>query len=204
MAVEAGDILLVTLVGVLEEQQILNTFHYGVSGISGAPSQVAFGTEVFAKLNAAGELFEKFFDCCPPAYHCTYAWVQFLAPVRYQKQIFEVDVVGQFAKNANTANAASVITRRGALANKHNVGSLHIPYPNLDDAASNGVISDALKNPLDLLCAKVKFEYTLATLGQIQPILWDGDGTASAVPITSAITQTTIRTMRRRTVGRGS
>jgi len=203
MSVTAGDVLQVTLVGDSAGQQILNTFHYGMATVTGTPTQAAVATEVTAKLQAAGELVDKFLGCMPPEYNLDYMWVQFVLDTRYQKSVFSIGSPGTSPQHASTANLAAVITRRGPVANKRNLGSLHLLYPNKDTGVANGDVSAAQLTAMDLLASKVILTYALATLGSIAPILIHGTSKLNAIPITSAFSQITLRTMRRRTVGVG-
>lgn len=203
MAVTAGDVLQVTLVGDAMGQQILNTFHYGVASVTGTPSQSAFAIEVTTKLQVAGELVDKFLGCMAPEYTLDFMWVQFTLDTRYQKSVFSIGSVGTSPQHASTANLAGVITRRGPVANKRNLGSLHLMYPNKDTGMTAGIVSAAQLLAMNLLAAKVILTYNLATLGSITPILIHGTSKLNAVPITSAFAQDTTRTMRRRTVGIG-
>jgi len=203
MPVSAGDVCLVTLVGDLAGSIILNTSHYAATPVTGTPSFTAFAIEMTTKLQSANNLVAEFLSCCPPAYTLNEMWIQFISPTRQRKSVFAIGSPGTFAQDATTANLASVVTRAGATANKHNIGSFHVPYPNKETGASPGSISGALGTQLDLLAALLSATQVLATLGSIVPVLFFGNVNANASPIVSAFKQTTIRTMRRRTKGIG-
>lgn len=203
MAVVAGDVALVTLKGTLASQTILNTFHYGMSIVVGAPTQNAVGIEITTLLQSAGNLVDKFLLCCPLNYTLDEMWVQFILDTRFAKQTFAIGSAGTAPFAANTANSSAVITRTGAAANKHNRGSLHIPYANKDTSAANGLISAGQLTSMNNLAPFLFNASALATLGDIQPILIHGTSKLNAIPLVSAVAQETMRTMRRRTVGVG-
>jgi len=203
MPVAAGDVCLVTLVGNLAGSVILNTLHYAATPVTGSPSFTSFTNEMSTKLQSASNLIDEFLLACPPAYTLDEMWIQFISPIRQRKAVYAIGSPGTFTSDATTANLASVITRAGATANKHNIGSFHIPYPNKETGATPGSISAALGTQLDVLAALLAATQSLATLGAIVPVLFFGNVNANASPIVSAFKQTTIRTMRRRTKGIG-
>lgn len=202
--VTAGDVIQVNLNGTLDGQKILNTFFYGASVVSGIPSTHTFAAAVNSTLGAAGALFSKFLQCCPAAYTLVSVDIQDVAPVRYVKDTFTNGTGGTSTLDASTANLAATITRRGDLAKRTNIGSLHIPYPNLDPGVSGGFVSAAMTSNLNALAAQMVLNFVLAGgVGTIVPVLWKRPLATSVVNITQAIPRETLRTMRRRTVGVG-
>lgn len=203
MAVVPGDVMLVTFFGNLAGSTVLNTFHYAASTVVGAPTPAAYAAEVLAKLQTVNNLRDRFLGCCPPAYTMNELWVQFISSSRFRKLVGTINLPGTFAQDANTANLAGVITRTGSAARKDNIGSIHVPYPNLDPGVSGGITSAAWQAEAVLLAAVVDDVQTLATLGDITPVLFKGPPNTNAVPITDAFVQATLRVMRRRTKGLG-
>jgi len=203
MTVAAGDVCLVTFSGDLAGSTVLNTFHYGMASVVGTPTQTAVATEIATKLESANNLVPKFLACAPPSYTLNEVWVQFILNTRFRKFVSTVNLPGTFAQDANTANLAGVVTRAGAAANKRNIGSIHVPYPNLDPGTVGGITSPGWQTAAVAFAAVVDDMQTLATLGTIQPILIHGTSTLNAIPIVDAFVQATVRVMRRRTKGRG-
>lgn len=204
MPVQAvGDIILISFDGVMLNQRLNSSFRYKVGSVVGGPTNNAFAAAIEAAIIAAGNLVPKFLACCPPSYLLNFIWVQTIAPVRVQKSIFSLSNVGTFGFDASTANVATVITRRGDLANKHNVGSLHVPNANLDTNASGGTISANQLTANNTLGTQMLQAITVGALGSIFPVLWNGGPTTNSTSITSTQSQLTTRVMRRRTVGVG-
>jgi len=198
-----GDVLLVTFDGLWHNQRTMTTFHYGVGSLIGTPTYLQFATDMKTAFNTAGGLIPTFLACCPPDYFLNNMWVQTIAPTRVVKTILSIATSGQNASDSNTANLSSVVTRRGALANRKNIGSVHIPYPNLDADGSNGTISAAHLALMEVFAVQVRRTVTMSGTGSVTPVLFNGPTFTDVSPIESTISQLTVRTMRRRTVGRG-
>lgn len=202
--VSAGDVYEVTFRGSLDGQLILNTFHYGCSVVGGIPTPTTFAAAMDASISAAGGLASKFLACCPAAYVLNFIDYQDVAPVRYVKNTIAHGTGGTSGQDASTANLAGTVTRRGDLARRSNIGSLHVPYPNLDPGASGGLTSAALNTALNALALSMTLTLVLGGgVGTITPVLWKRPLATSVVPITQAFAQRTLRVMRRRTVGVG-
>lgn len=200
MAVGAGDVLSVTLNGQLCGQTVMNTFHYGMASVSGAPTQDAVAIEVLNKLAVTGGFYDKFLACCPDNYILNETWVQFILNVRYRKRVGAPSLNGTFGFDADTANVAATISRFGDAANRRNMGSVHIPIGSDVHFLDQGFVKAALLTQLTAFSPFLYTQLVLATLGTIQPILISGASILNAVPLSSAIVQQTARVVRRRTV----
>lgn len=198
-----GDVLLVSFDGTWHGQKILNTFYYGISTLIGAPTTAAYIAAFDTAINTAGNLRPRFLAACPPQYTMNNTWYQFVTPVRLRKQVYAVAAPGTFIQMSSTANLAATITRRGDVANKHNIGSLHVPTSNLDPGMASGILSVAVISALNNLVTSMLAPVTVGAFGSAIPILWYKPLAANATPITNATVQQTVRVMRRRTVGVG-
>lgn len=203
MPQSVGDVLLVTFDGFWHNQRTMTTFHYGVSAVTGGPSNDQFALALKNQMALAGGLIPTFLACCPPAYLLNNVWVQTLAPVRVVKTILSVALSGQFDGDSNTANLSTVVTRRGSLANRANIGSVHVPYPNLDADGSDGTIGAPMLAALGTFATQVRSQIAMVGTGTVIPVLFHGPAITDVNIVTSTIVQLTVRTMRRRTVGRG-
>jgi len=203
MPQQAGDVLLITFDGLWHNQRTMTTFHYGVGTLVGTPSYLDFATAVRTAFLTAGGLIPTFLAACPEEYFLNNLWVQTIKPVRVVKTILSVASSGTNEFHSSTANLSTVVTRRGPLANRKNIGSVHVPFANLDADSSNGTISESLLTILNTFGVQVRRTITMVGVGSITPVLYNGPTAADVSPIESTISQLTIRTMRRRTVGRG-
>lgn len=201
----SGDVYLMTFQGVLFDQRIISTFHLQfVDGPAGALYETACA-EVFVKTGLVGQLQPLFLSCCPPAYTLQEVWLQRVSDPRVLKQVFAAHDVGTNAKDTTSGNVQATIVRRGDRAIKKDVGALRVPYPSLDTDAANGLISAAYQASLEALGLKMKGEIITAAEYRFVHVLFPGNGTlaSQAVEITQTFSKPEIRTMRRRTVGRG-
>lgn len=201
--VGAGDVLLVSFYGKLFNQTLINTFHYGVSIVAGDPLAKTFCDEVNAKLTGVSSLASKFLACCPAQYTLTFVRVQVIKPLRLAAFQYSNGTGGTSTLDTTTANLAGVVTRRGDLGNRKNVGSLHVPYPSSDAGVTAGTISTDMKTALGALGAVIIAGQQLATVGTIVPVIFNGPTKADVSPISTYIVQDTLRTMRRRNIGLG-
>lgn len=200
-----GQVYQFTFVGTWCGQTILSTFRFALSTMVGSPTTSAITSGGWTAMAQTGQLRDSFVACCPNTYQLANVYAQAIAPVRYMRDVYAVGLSGTNMMAGNTANVAGVIQRRGGLANKHNLGSLHVPMPNGDTGMANGVISSAYKALLTTLSTKVLASWTDVSGNVLSPILFPNKTTdiTKAVPITAVAVQTTVRTMRARTVGHG-
>lgn len=200
-----GDIALVTAKGTLAGQTILNTFTYRCIDIGidfGIEANVAMDDLVDAIVDPDPGLHTRLLDVMPSNYTLNYWTAQIIAPVRvYRFTGDTLDSAGASGSAASTANLASVITRRGAFANRRNQGSLHVPYPDLLTETTPGLISAAFLTDLNLLAANMLLTKTTPVHGCVfKPVLYNPGATPAYSDLVAAFAQDTIRVMRRRTV----
>jgi hypothetical protein len=200
-----GQVYLVTTNGLAFGQMVLNTFYYQVSIVGSETDIRTLASNMFAKLTGAGSLTNGIFGCTPPQYQMVELWIQNVFPIRYRKFVNPMTTPGAFPQNASTANLATTITRFGDQANKHNRGSLHLLAPNLDPGTTAGDISGALATAASTLALRLNASITTTGLTVLIPGLWPKKATAAQqfVPVTGSIVESTVRVMRRRTVGVG-
>jgi len=200
MPVGAGDILQVTLVGDLIGQTIMNTFHYGVSTVTGTPTQSAFSAEVLTKLAVAGGFYDKFLGMVPDNYTLSQVWVQFVLDTRYRKSVANPALPGTSGSTSRASNFAAVISRFGGAANRRNQGAVHIPIGGDSNFIADGLVTGATLTAMGVFAPFLFTPLTLATLGTIQPVLIHGTSKLNAIPLVTAEIQATSRVMRRRTL----
>lgn len=200
----AADKVMLTFVGTLCGQRVLNTFPLVVTAITGAPTVADSFDALLAKITAINELKAKFLACCPSNYTLIYIWIQKVYPVRIRKLIYSGAGIGTWDSAANTPNMAGVITRYGEIANRHGIGSLHVPISQGSDTVVDGYLTDDIKTPLSALSLKIEgFVSTAAPAVTYGHSLFPTPVSGLPVPVVDTAVQITARVMRRRTVGVG-
>jgi len=202
----AGDRVLVTLVSNLFSQRIMSTFTYGISSITGTPSQASLYTALHTKLTTAGELVPLYLECCGQELELFQVWYQTIYPLRYVKVVKTTGLgLGNYATGDYTsANQAAVILRRGDFGNRSNISSLHVPLPAGAGAQAGGMLGPDIETPLQDLAEWMALSVTTSgTVATFEPIINNGPNPGDYTAITTTQVQSTIRTMRRRGVGLG-
>lgn len=130
---------------------------------------------------------------------------QKVSPTRQMKVSLPVSRFGLQGAVCTFQNVSAVITRRGLVADKRSISTLHMPgLP--DDQAFQGEIVPGFKVVMNLLCNKLitnwgpyvdGSEYENVIINRLGP------GILASRLIVQATPQVTVRTMRRRTVGIG-
>lgn len=201
-----GQVSLITFKGTLNDQLILSTFKYQITTVGTDVSWDVAATNLYTTLNTTGGFIDKYLAMISSNLTLEQVWIQLIFPTRYQKLVFPNGKVGGFIAAASTSNLAAVITRRGVLANKKNVGGLHVPYANTDPSLSNGLVSPAMLSAMGNFGSLMLNAQVPATgLTVWTPGLLPAKPTSISqwVPLYQTIPQTTARVMRRRTVGVG-
>jgi len=202
-AVNVADKWLVTFVGDLLNQRIINTYWYGVSTIIGTPDANAFADEMRAVLIASGGLRQKFLACVPQNYVLQFMWIQRVDSPRLLKKIYPDNSPGTWAVDTDASNLACTVTRRGQLAIKQAIGSSHVPISSDPTAIIAGEISITLNGLFNTYANEMLDSLNLATLGQLFPIIRNGTATNAYQAVTSVTVHPEVRTMRRRTLRLG-
>jgi hypothetical protein len=186
-------------------QTLINTAHFKITNVGGGATVQSVAPLIAQQLKETSAWGIALRAVLPPEYTWDALWVQRVAPIRVAKYELLIGVIGGDAEHANTANSAQVILRRGDLANRHNQGSVHLLYPNLDAGTVDGELSAGRIAALEALAGFYATGFALPDTSQIAPVLFPG-GTldvTKAVPISATSVNPRVRTMRRRTVGLG-
>lgn len=204
-ALAIGDNVLVTLLGDLHGQTTMSTFGYVVTGLTGDQDDgTAFG-QFRDELCAANKLVDKYFMCVPTEWEPRVMWIQRIRPTRLMKRVFgytNVGPVGGF--ESTTANLAAVVLRRGGLANKKNISTLHVPLATEDAAIVDGEITNEQAVFLAELGVQMKATYITDFSGAtFSPSILNGPLASNVTPIIETFVKPEARVMRRRTKGYG-
>ncbi len=151
------DKVLVTLKGTFVGQTTMTTFPLVVTSMSGATTISIAANALYTKFVAANQLIQRYLGCMSDQYTLDEMWFQVLWPTRYRKVVIPSGLPGTIDGLVGTANVAAVISRFGDAANRHNMGSIHLPIPTNDQTITGGsIIADfkvkalALANTMDV------------------------------------------------------
>ena len=204
IAPAVGQIYSVTFDLTMFGQKLMNTFQYrlGTIGTAITTDDVCDGMNTV--MNTAGNMYAKYRACVTAQVTHNNTWIQVAYPARQRKKVYAIGVAGSWTGTAYTANTAVSIERYGPAANRHNIGRVQIP--SADDATSinNGLVSGAgYLTVLNAFAAQMLQPLTTAAGSVLGPVLVRSpiDGNYEFLLGTSV--QTTVRVMRRRTVGVG-
>lgn len=202
-----GDRMDIRLYGRISGQTTISTFSYLADNGTGPVPINEVVNDWMVNWQAAGGLIEKFAACCPVNWE---AWqIQFQlakTAARMAAQTRSISVFGTSGAQARVPNVAAVILRRGDLASRDNVSTLHIPLAPDALLTSEGLVTAAFKTiAQDLI---IKLDDLVSVTGDGNNLEWfpcipHGPFAASNSPITEFLLKDTTRVMRRRTVGLG-
>jgi len=206
MAISVGDIVAVSFMGTINAQRTVSTLHFRAADASGTATATLMQnliTLVRAGGGGGNTLETTFLNCCAQNFTLDSIRAQKISTVRakFEQQLRAVP--GNVAVDCDITNVSGVITKQGALANRHNIGSMHMPaVPN--GYASAGDCSGTYLTLLNAWAAKFTDVQTVAadTVNYF-PVIFNKTIPADSAFISSAFPQTSLRVMRRRTVGLG-
>lgn len=201
---ETGDILQCSFRGTLFGQRVLNVLHYRVYADSTTGNYVTacagVGAALYSGVITPGLTMAR---AQAPEYNLDVIRVQKVNGARGRYVDTVINQPGLNAGSCTASNVAATITKRTDNGTRRGLGSLHLPgIP--DTGYANGSLTAPYKLLIDAIsaCLLNPFVVTLETTG-LTPVLWSNRSPTVYLPLTSTVTQTTLRTMRRRTVGVG-
>ena len=215
MAVPAiGDLILFTHRGQIFGQKVMNTFWFNVKTLNlvNTPTVETLCNQMFTTLGNATGWLNTFLACCPSNYTLQQQWAQRVFPTRIMKEVNQLDLDGTHANEAQTANVQAAIMRRTEVAQPGNIGGIRIIVPGGSEVQLDGLLTGAYKTILGGFAANMDNEWTIAAGTVIEPVLPTRD--PPIPPAKQGIingsrdldrveVMPTVRTMSRRTVGRG-
>ena len=198
-----GQIYLVSAVGTWHGQTIINTMHLRTASITVPGTVENIYDDIHATLAAGTALLPIFLTLCPPEYSLDALWVQLIQPTRVVKKLYNVGLPGINLNSSTTANLQATVVRRGILANRKQQGAIRIPYPTLHPGDGNGNVSNAYRVVMEALGDKLIGTLS-GTNAEYEHVLFNkANSPSTQVLCESREAKLTVRTMRRRTVGRG-
>jgi hypothetical protein len=204
-----GDIIAVTAEFFNNGQQNLNTFHYRYDLLSGGSMTTAEAfTGLSARLNGVDNLFDSYAAClCNDITNIKW-YMQVIYSIRFTKSAVLNDYdVGQNDEAPLPQNLAAVITMRGGIANRHNIGNKHIGSVPAAWVQFGAILETGLinyRNLASIAAAKVSNIAVGTKEFEATPVIYRRAAPQLSAEIETWVAQDTIRVMRRRTLRVGS
>lgn len=200
-----GDQYLVTIRSVLNNQAVLSTYCYRLQVLDPAfNTSGAVAAQMQAVFMLPGGLIPTYRSCCPTNMTINGTQIQVIRPVRFVSDFFAIGLNGTGGSTSEAQNLACTITRKGDLANRKCIGSLHIPLPTGPLSVLGGVIQ-----PLQSAAMLAHGTQMIATVApglsttQLIPILNNKNVFPGWNQVRVCTPQLAARTMHRRTLGLG-
>lgn len=198
-------VVLVQLIGNVNGQRIINTFHYRTdTSPAPATSYRLFLDKLFLKLNAANEIIQKYQACMTVDYTLERVRIQPVYPTRQRYVDYPLTISGTFSGGTYLTvaqNLAASIKRVTNFIGASGVGRVQMVMPN--GQASGGFIVDVngYKTALDDFGATFLHQYlTASPVANWIPCLFGAGYVPSGVyDLVDGEVENTVRTMHRRT-----
>lgn len=198
-----GQKYLVTLKGTMDNQQIRNTFWYQLSAVTGVPTTAQVETSMNTILQAGGGFTDLFLVVAPANYRGDSVSIQCVEPTRVRGQDFLWGQNGN-AGNCDAPGTAAVVTLMGDLSGRSHQCTKHLPCSTDPGDIAAGFTQAGYFAALQAFANACPVPITGIAPGYTaSPIIRNGPANASVTPIITGAAKSTIRTMRRRVVGRG-
>lgn len=210
--VMTGDIINVQIRGRLYNQVTITSLFYQYATGSGSDiAQVAAGFST-GWWSAGPTVKAAYLNCCAADYNFDQLWVQIVYPNRYASVLADgTGAVGTLASPALPSNSCAVLSRKTGNATKRKLklsngqlGNLHIPGVPTTSVVGDRITDLIYLNNLGVLASALVTTATLGTAGTALAGLFHA---RQPVPGFDQLNiwsiDNDVRTMRRRTLGRG-
>jgi len=205
-AAVSGQIYQVTISSTLNSQRIMSSFTYELENVPAGGSTTKQACDAIKDFFIGGTgIIPLYQDCVPQNMTLNELWVQVIGPTeRYVKEVYNLSVDGLWPSDALTSNVAAVITRTTEKSGRSQVAPLHLPCATDPDSIFQGSLDSDLLVAMALLCAKIPVQIGVVPNLTFDPVIYHGPPPKlPADRVERAVAQSTVRVMRRRTVGLG-
>lgn len=203
--VPTNSILSMTFEGRVQNQQMMTVLHYKMTSAVTAPSGLLVLQNLWEKIKLPNELFVRYQACLSNMMSGMRVKMQWLFPIRYAGTVFTPDsTFGQIASPVPGSNLSVALTKRSDLANRHAIGTLHmpaVPTTFLQNGQLSPIAVDAYAELATLVSQPIELVLSAQTF---TPVLFNSLNPAASLPVLEATPASYPRTMHRRTVGVGS
>lgn len=198
-----GAIMEVQIVGEFNANITRTIRHYRAS-VSGSAVNGEGALDAFAATTQFATMLADYRACCGDDWLMTYQQLQVISPARWRRYIYSVDTgPGTLGSSAQTASTAGFIELRGDIANRHSVGGVHMPCPGVEEYSAGKFLGAQLDRYGTLAAGLILQIATAAPAVTWTPVVFNRAIPANSVVVTDGQAQDTVRTMRRRVLGRG-
>ncbi len=198
-----GDIISITMRGKLNEQTTMNVLHYKLTSVGALLSFPSWASAASIKLNELGGIAALYADCLSEDVTNLQWLIQKISPVRLVQYVTDMAATeGTISEIALPPGVQASLTKRSLVAGRHAVGGIRMPGAPIT-ANEGGYISTTYSNLLEILCVPLAAPLDSASIGVITPIIFNRLSPSTSVTVTSVTPEQTLRTIRRRVVGRG-
>lgn len=205
MPLAVNDVIQMTVLGLKDVQACWNVFHFqvGTAPSTGTPAENIAALITHLWDNATGVWFDKWLACLPDDYTLRSVRGQRVAPTRLA-YVETLIVAAGTCVNLPTelSNVTWVFTKQSELAGRRGVGDTHMLFPS-PEWATNGELNATGQTERTALMNLIDDQVTVAAGGVYLPIIYHPNFSPNFTRITHTTQKQQIRTMRRRTVGRG-
>lgn len=200
-----GAILEVSIRGSYQTQRFISLFHYTYEVPSGTTDGVALINTIDPLFNSniAGSVVKEYTDCLNQGAVLEEVVYQWVHPTRRARIIKTPAVLGGVVVGDKAPpNIAMALTKRGDVAGRHGVGTLHMPALSLN-MISGGTFTLEGQDLYGPLQTAVQAPLNIEFGENMVAVIYDRAVPANSTPITNVVNNVTVRTMHRRTVGLG-
>lgn len=205
MPIAVDSLIQTTVLGLKDQQNVLNVFWYRCTS---APSTGTVAENLEALILKLWEVdlgtMEPLWTAVmPDDYTLNAIRAQVIKPVRtaYVEKLI-VDLGDLVADQIQTANLSWVFVKQSDAAGRRGKGTTHMLLP-VSTWMSNGSLTGVGSADREALIAAIPQIVTVAAGGTYEPIIYHPDFSPAFSRITHCTIKSEIRTMSRRTVGRG-
>lgn len=204
--ITTGTIIELGIAGTLFAQRTLTLFHYRLTGTTVTDGEAAL-EEWLSSLTGNVALGGAYFAACSEDWtgYQLSAQVIFVpgpSVQRRPKVVMNISTYeGEVASPSLPPGVAVALTRRSEVATRRGVGTIHMPAVPTSYTANGSLNSTGLADYTTFGDACME-NPTIGTLTGV-PLIYNRTAPVDSIQVTSVTPQSTLRTMRRRVVGRG-
>ena len=205
-AAAPGQIYNVNFTGTLFGQRIITTFYWYIDTQTGPNVDIGVAQNALLDSPDMTQLKLAYATAMPTDWNASHVSIQKISNPRMMRVFRDWTQFGA-QTGAVTANQQVSITRRGLEANRHNVGAIRLPAVSNVTLVEDGMITQAYKELLGNIAAMMVNQ--IATVIGTTQLVWQPTLGAivntlpSLIPIIQTSVEPEVRTLSRRTVGRG-
>lgn len=205
--ITSGSVIEVTFNSTVGGQVCLSLFHYRVNAGASITDGGAYLTQFLADINAGtNDLKTAYLDAASSDLVLQLLTAQAITPTRFTRSEAGPGVNNQgiIVSPALPPATSGAITKRSASqVGRHARGTLHMPgVPTSFNAG--GVLTQLGRAGYDALGAALATVITVTgNAATLTPVIFNRTSPEDSIPVDQGISQTNLRTMKRRVVGRG-